>query len=207
MFFGVRYNSLSRQGVTMRALTHGQYGQLWEKMVKFAKCVDNGQIPLAKAMMELQFVIDQKRLKRTDSLDATVDYSRSFSEMILATGCLFNPEEMTPEHFPIKGEGKQQKKLHIVHFVRPVHDDAILCEISSAGYELGRLEDLIAVWDDISDNQLPLVAPGSVWMKERYGRTMPYRSRPSNGKCNLSVRHLHNTWDEFWHFLVIREPK
>lgn len=99
------------------------------------------------------------------TFEITVDYSRSLVKMIKAGKYNSVNDNITAEHFPVKGEGKQEKIITLFHFNRVMTSDEIKAEMDKQGFCPAEIEDLLGLGENYPELQkkLSIVALGSVW--------------------------------------------
>ncbi|MDO8669171.1 MAG: hypothetical protein Q7K65_02670 [Candidatus Buchananbacteria bacterium] len=97
-----------------------------------------------------------------------VDYSLSLAEMIAGGQYDWVNQDITAEHFPGKGTGKQEAAVEILHFNRYFNSgDEVLAEIDKLGYGPAVLPELLALGKDQPElqRQFPIAALGSIWRR------------------------------------------
>jgi hypothetical protein len=79
-----------------------------------------------------------------DSFRIVVDYGLTLDAMIMAGQYEFWSERITPQAFPITGEGKQGLTAQLIHFNRRISTRDVLKELDKMGLRAGRIEELLA---------------------------------------------------------------
>ncbi|MDA2922199.1 hypothetical protein MYX07_02940 [Patescibacteria group bacterium AH-259-L07] len=74
----------------------------------------------------------------------TVDYSRSFNDMLKAARISSPGNGISKEHFPIKGRGRHDLSITLFNFCRGVEQDEVIAEMDRRGYRPARIEELLA---------------------------------------------------------------
>ena len=124
---------------------------------------------------------DQRELQnnagpREQSYVVSVDYSQPFSSVFKRdsygegfSGRDFR-DDITPEHFPIKGVGNVEVKVAIIKFAEPMRYQDIEKVVSERGQTVARIEHLMALHDLHPElqlfNQGSIYALGSQWIDE-----------------------------------------
>lgn len=94
-----------------------------------------------------------------------VDHGLTLAEMIKACGCNYNDSDITAEHFPIKGSGKVEVEIILLHLGREVTAEEVEAEFEKRGLRFARIEEFLALGAANPDLQrkFPLVTLGSRW--------------------------------------------
>lgn len=95
-----------------------------------------------------------------------VDYSRSFKEMVEAGKYGEIAEEITPEHFPVSGEGQVSKDVELFQPEHPWPTELILEKIEARGCRPAKIEELLAFGEahpEMQQRKGGIVALGSQW--------------------------------------------
>ncbi|MBU2539652.1 hypothetical protein KJ786_00610 [Patescibacteria group bacterium] len=95
----------------------------------------------------------------------TVDRTKTLAEMIKAGKYDCVNSDITQEHFPVVGSGKEEKEFILFDFKRNISSDDAIAEMSQAGCEPGDIADLLALGSDQPElqRQFPIVALKSSW--------------------------------------------
>lgn len=95
-----------------------------------------------------------------------VDYDRQLPEIIQAGEYDLVNTDITPEHFPISGEGKHKVSIALWHFGREVTYDEILAKMSQHGYRPATIVELLAFGRSFPGHKISgyqIIALGSIW--------------------------------------------
>ncbi len=136
----------------------------------------------------------------------TVDYAQSLANMVRAGNYDWVNSDITEKHFPVKGEGKTEKELHLVHLNRAISSDDAVRELDKMGYAPAKIEDLLALGASYPElqRQFPIVALGSVWR-----RLLGHRHVPClwsyTAERYLRLHWLEGDWREDHRFLAVRK--
>lgn len=189
--------------MTRRRVTDEQYGQLWRKLTEVARRVDEGTIEFGKVMGSLQGIIESV-FESVFSL--IIDYTQSLEKMIAAGHYDWKNDDITQEHFPIKGSGRQEVEAVLFHFNRMVSSEQMISEMEKAGYEPGKIEHLLALGASQPDLQrrFPIVALGSSWVDPVGDRGVPYLDGDASGR-DLRLRWFKHDWLASDRFLAARK--
>jgi hypothetical protein len=120
-----------------------------------------------------------RTLAITDTFMVTVDYNRSLHEMIKAGNYDYANDSITAENFPIKGEGKVDTEIILVHFNRSISSDDAIREMDQLGLRPAVLPELLAFGEmhPAVQKEFPIVALGSVWRNGGGSRVVPFLGR------------------------------
>ena len=132
-------------------------------------------------------------------------YNLSLAQMIEAGKYYWVNDDITAEHFPVKGESKQVE-ITLLHFDRYISSDEAVKEIDKMGYRPATLPELLALGASQPElqRQFPIVALGSVW-QGRYGdRYVPYLWDDGSGRY-LDLDWFDDGWNPGDRFAVVRK--
>ena len=125
-----------------------------------------------------------------------VDYGKNLAEMISAGKYDWVNDDITKEHFPVKGSGQREVEVVLFHFGRAISSEDVIAEMDKVGYRPARIEELLGLGVAYPELQkeFPIVALGSVWRDPR-----GYRHVPCLGWLDAR-RRLRLDWFEYgWH--------
>jgi hypothetical protein len=136
----------------------------------------------------------------------TIDYRKTFDEMLKAGKYDYANQDITSKHFSITGEGEVQTELLLVHFDRDIESDDAMAELDRMGLEPARLEHATAFGEKHPDvqRQYPIVFLGSVWSGPDGFRRVPYLDRWSDGR-RLYLDYWPDEWDRSCRFAAVRK--
>ncbi len=134
-----------------------------------------------------------------------VDYGKNLQEMIADGAYDYANPDITADHFPVKGEGKQEREVTLFHFNRSINSDNAIEEMAAAGYRPATIEEFLALGKAQPDlqRQFPIVALGSVWRGPRDGRRVPCL-RGYDGKRVLYLDYYGGVWSVHYRFAAVR---
>jgi len=139
----------------------------------------------------------------------TVDYDLSFDEMVASGkyGLVF--PNITDEHFPIRGEGKVERELILVHLDKVATTDGVLAELDRRGLRPAKVEELLALGVSRSklQKEFSVVALGSCWVQQNGGHCFAalWPVLASSERWCLAPGCDDNYWGERYCFLAARK--
>lgn len=107
--------------------------------------------------------------KSIERFSVTVDCTKSLLEMIAAGNYGHIWHKITPENFPVVGEGIVQYEIALFHFDRDVMSKSVLARLDKLGYRPATLPELLslgAAFPKLQD-QFPIAALGSQWREDK----------------------------------------
>jgi len=125
-----------------------------------------------------------------------VDYGQSLAEMIKAGNYDWVNNDITQEHFPVSGQGKQQDiEVALFHFNKVMKSDQVIARMRKEGYRPATIAELLAlgVSQPELQKQFPIIALGSVWRFPDGGRLVPCLGWLS-GERSLGLGCLGGDW-------------
>jgi hypothetical protein len=140
------------------------------------------------------------------TLKVIVDYTQPLAEMIKAGNYNWVNSDITAEHFPMKGEGKQEKEVFLFHFGKDMTSEQVIVEMEKRGYRPAKIEDLSALGVAYPElqKQFPIVALGSVWQGPLGYRHVPFLVW-YGAKRDLYLCWFGYDWYECCRFLALRK--
>jgi hypothetical protein len=144
-----------------------------------------------------------------DKLALTVDYRRSFPQMIAAGGYDWISRDLTSKCFPVVTEGVVRFEGKLFHFDRDILTGKALEATRSADavnpWEPGKIEHLLAFGAQYPEEQrkYPILALASVAQVDG-DRYVPCLSRDGGGRRHLSLPWWHSCWNRCCRFLAVR---
>jgi hypothetical protein len=137
-----------------------------------------------------------------------VDYGLTLAEMIMAGKYDWTSSNITPEHFPIQGEGRVERELTFVHFNKVMTTDEVLAELDRRGLRPGggKIEELLALGAKFPDlqRQFPIVAIGSSFVGGGGFRSFACLYW-LGGERHLGLAYVVDDWSEGCRFLAARK--
>jgi hypothetical protein len=139
-----------------------------------------------------------------------VDYSRSLEEMIAAGQYDSVNGNITPDHFPIRGQGKQEVAVTLFNFNRDMESsDVVIAEMDKAGYRPAGIEELLALGEShpTLQREFPIIALGSCWQIPHDTISLVPELGLRGGITDryLNTVWLGNNWDDNYRFLAVRK--
>lgn len=144
--------------------------------------------------------------KLTKTFMVTVDYARGLPEMIKAGKYDYANDDITAEHFPIVGEGKQGLEILLVHFGKDMESNDVLSELGKLGLRPATLPELLAFGETHPEIQreFPIIALGSVWQNRDGSRHVPYLGGWCGGR-ELFLIWFGDRWSGDCRFAAVRK--
>lgn len=139
-----------------------------------------------------------------ETLTITVDYGLSFVEMIAAGGYDWKNGDITEERFPVKGIGKVERDVELVHYGYDISSEDAVKDLAKRGLRPATIEELLAFGTKYPDLQrkFPIVALGSS------ARVSVFRYVPclcgSDARRDLYLYWCGDDWDGCCRFLAVR---
>lgn len=136
----------------------------------------------------------------------TVDYGLPLAQMIASGKYDWTNGDITPERFPIQGEGKAPRELVLVHLDKVATTDEALAELDRRGLRPAKIEELLALGAARPELQkeFPIVALGSRFVSRRGGRFFAYLGWFGNGR-KLDLGWDGSGWRGVCRFLAVRK--
>ena len=140
-----------------------------------------------------------------EQLSLSVDFSRSLEAMIAAGHYDWKNDDITAKRFPVVGKGVEQFEAKVFHFDRAMSSEAVVEAIKADGWELGKIEHLLAFGEKYPEEQrkYPIIALGSV-AGVGGDRSVPYLSR-DDAERSLDLYWWGSDWDDDCRFLAVRK--
>ena len=192
--------------MTRRRVADELYGRLQRRLDEVARRADEGSISFEPTMDALQQIIEGRFGQKLDEYPVTIDYGMSLADMIEAGHYDWTNSDITAEHFPIKGRGKAEVKLELVHFDRAVSTDEALEELDKQGLRPAKIEELLAfgaAYPEIQ-HEFPVICLGSVWSDRDDGRSVPDLGRRGSRR-RLYLDWVALDWPDYCRFLAVRK--
>jgi len=136
--------------------------------------------------------------------DIVVDCSRSLVEMIEAGKYESFNNNITAEHFPVRGQGKQEKIITLFYFNRTMSRYEVRHEIEKRGFRPAEIQDLLGLGEKYPDLQkkFSIAAFGSVL--EFSDGNFCYMFVPCLEPMRvLGLFPLKAAWNARWRFAVV----
>ncbi len=146
--------------MTRKRVSDEQYGNLTRRLDEIKRRVDEGTLDYGATMSAIQTFIEG----RIEGQRLTIDYGLMLKKMITAGHYDWTNSDITAGLFPLAGSGIVKCERKLFHFDRPVSSDEAKRLIVAAGWQLGKIEHLLAsgAANPSEQREFPVVALGSV---------------------------------------------
>ena len=136
-----------------------------------------------------------------------IDYSDSFQQRLDAGRYDWKNSDITEKHFPVKGEGRIQIDLDLMHFDRRMKTENVLAAIEAQGYRPATIEELLAFGATYSELQreFPIVALGAVWQRGHGDRRVATLCKDRDRRHLDFSLYYGGAWESHYRFLVVRK--
>jgi hypothetical protein len=136
----------------------------------------------------------------------SVDYSQSFEQMVKAGGYDQVSPDITPGHFPVKGEGKKEVKIRLIIFNSSVSSDTAIKMMADSGYRPAKFEELCALGAQYPDlqNDYAIIALGTIWPFHRVSQFVPSIRRNNLGRC-MDTSEWESAWGSYCRLAAVKE--
>jgi len=140
----------------------------------------------------------------SESLTITVDYGLSLTEMIAQGRYDWTNRDITEECFPVKGIGKVERGVELIHLGYDISSDDALKELTKRGLRPATIEELLAFGAKYPDLQrkFPIVGLGSSAHVSGF-RYVPYL-HGSVARRVLNLDWYDHGWYDGDRFLAVR---
>ena len=152
-----------------------------------------------------ELVVKEMENQRQTSM-VIVDYSQTLAQMIKAGNYGWVNNDITQEHFPIAGSGKQEEEIVLFCFGKNISSGDAIAEMEKQGFRSARIEELLALGAAYPElqKQFPIVALGSVWRAPASSRRVPALDW-SGGERGLALDWFGDDWGGSWRFAAVRK--
>ena len=152
------------------------------------------------------FTLTFAQAERKRTYPVVVDYDLSFDQMVTEGRYDWVNVGFHPHYFPIKGNGKQEVGLELVHFGRTVTDTEVEKLLGERGLKPASLAHLLAFGARYPEIQkkFPIAAIGSVWAPTRGDRLAPYLDASLRERL-LNLSWGKGVWEGKFRFLAVRK--
>lgn len=136
----------------------------------------------------------------------TVNFNLPLAEMISAGHYDRVNDDITAEHFPIRGGGTAELEAQLVHLNRLMESEDVLKELDKNDLWPGTIPELLAFGAKYPElqRQFPIIAMGSVWQDPDAGRCVPGLWSDA-GERGLGLDYFGGGGDVSERFLVFRK--
>ncbi len=140
-----------------------------------------------------------------DRIILSIDYTKSFEQMIAAGRYDWRNDDLNAKRFPIKGEGVEEVEAKLFHFDRNISSEEAIRLMEAEGWEIAKMEHLLAFGAAFPDEQrkFPIIGLGSVGEVDG-NRYVPCLLRNAS-KPYLHLHWLVSDWNSSYRFLAVRK--
>jgi len=137
----------------------------------------------------------------------TVNYDLTVEQMVIAGNYDSVSTSITQEHFPIQGEGRQEKEVTLFHFNRWIFSEEVIREMSKLGYQPAEPEDIFAFGIQHRDiqRQFPIVALGSPWQHPHHRTGYVVRLEGDHTIRSLNLRVFNLKSGPYYRFAAVHK--
>jgi len=137
----------------------------------------------------------------------TVNYGLPVEEMVAAGSYDYVNSDITSEHFPAQGQGKQEKEITLFHFNRQISSKQAIKKMDEQGYRPAEPEEILTLGAEHPDiqRQFPIVALGSSWQHPVSGRRCIVCLWGRAGGRFVRLDFLEGDWDSDCRFAAVRK--
>ena len=138
------------------------------------------------------------------SFKVIVDYGQTLEEMIQDGKYDWVGDDITSDHFPIQGSGKEEKEITLFSFKRSISSDDAIAEMEKTGYRPADPPEILALGAKHSElqKQFPIVALGSPWRTPRGVRFVLALSWDGLER-SLALHLFESDWPENYRFAAV----
>lgn len=135
-----------------------------------------------------------------------VDYGMALADMIAVGKYDWTNSDITTKHFSVRGEGKAEVEIQLVHFDRVMESDDVIRELDKQGLRPAKIEELLAFGANYPEVQreFPVVALGSVWRDSDGYRYVAYLHWLVRER-SLYLFWFGRRWFEVYRFAAVRK--
>lgn len=193
--------------MTRRCVTDEEYGRLCRRLEEVKRRIVEGTLPFKQMMGLLQTIVEGRVVEAGQERKAfpvVVDYTQTLKQMISAGKYDWANDNITAEHFPINGTGKEENDITLFHFNRSISSNDAIAEMDKAGFRSATIEELLALGASQPElqKQFPIVALGSVWPSPGGIRYVPCLAWDGYRR-DLRLDWFESGWDESCRFAAV----
>jgi hypothetical protein len=138
-----------------------------------------------------------------------VDYKRNVEEAVKKGKYDLVHVAITSKHFPSENKEPKEIAIELIHFSPWATTRDILVGLEIMGFRPATLHEIIALgekYPDLFNEEIPIVALGSIWQNPKGLRFAPGIRLYKSKKClDLYLCHLETTWGRF-RFAAVKKP-
>lgn len=157
-----------------------------------------------------EFLNNMKELacKNGMKYSVTINYQRTFSEMIEDGKYTWKNGKFNQKNFPIMGDGTVEVDLELVHLNKPASTKEVDAYLNENGLRPATLAELLAfgaTYPDVQRN-FPVIALGSSYLDNKDCRCVPYLDGEINdNRRRLNIRWQGRGWVDRVRFLAVKK--
>ena len=149
-----------------------------------------------------------KKNDGTEVFHVTVDYTKSIAEMVRANNFDWVNNDVTDEHFPVKGSGQAELEFKVHDFGGYINGEDAIAEADKMGFRVAEpIEGLVfAVKYPDEQRKNPIVVLGSPWQFVD-GIHFVLLLCERGSKRRLTLLHVDGdgSWYRYCRFLLVRK--
>jgi len=163
---------------------------------------ENFWAPVSRSEVLAQKIVDLVTTRPT--FEVVIDYTQLLADVIKTGHYDRVNEEITQEHFPIQGDGRQEVTVALFHFNRRISSDDAIAGMKQQGFCPGKIEHLLALGAAHPDlqKQFSIVALGSSWQHPNGNCSVPSLFWFGNERF-LNLDWLEGVWHLGCRFLAV----
>lgn len=140
----------------------------------------------------------------SEDFSVSVDYGMDLKKMIEKGGFSHFSPHINFMNFKVKGEGKVEVNLWIIHFDRKVTTEEVLKHFREQGLLPAKIEHLLAFGAAHPDRgSYPIISLGSIWERHGGGKGITYLIGKSGSRA-LCITWTDDPYLEHFRFLAVR---
>ena len=134
-----------------------------------------------------------------------VDYTQTLKQMVSAGNYDLVNEDITQDHFPIKGSGQEEKEVVLFHFDKVMTSEQAITDMDKAGFRPVLIEEFLALGAQQPELQkkFPIVCLGSVWRNSDGCRLVPFLHW-DGARRPLYLPWFEHDWSGYCRFAAVR---
>ncbi len=146
-------------------------------------------------------------VKLSEEYVVSVDYGKSFEEMVLGGNYDWKNDNINSLNFPIKGKGTVNVNLELVHFNKSASSKDVLTYLEANGMRPATIEELLAFGATYPEVQreFPIICLGSFWINRFGNREVPFLCSRHGFERHLDFEWSIFAWFEGYRFLAVRK--
>lgn len=159
---------------------------------------------------DLDTEVEVTKVNRESHL-LTVNYEQSLEQLLMNGEFQWAHHRVNSDNFTIRGVGKQEVSLVLLHINREVPTSVINDVMQELGLKPARIEHLLVFGARFKEYQekFPIAALGSVWVDkfdEDQSGFVPTLGVSKKGR-RVQLNYAESLWKPEWRFLAFKEPE